>query len=270
MTNYINKTLLAFILSVFCHSLTNANTIVQQPVPNTLDADELAAKKSKKCTNAQYPVKQYFGINFLGEIPESKFQVTEQSWKQLENQPCIFDENVIRDQFQTDVALWMNTIFLTDKDTKGKVGGKTLKEKHVAKLHETQRFLKRWFLLMAYGPMSFVTHDNASAKDPTEPTYEVPAPFPYPLASALSHGQRILIVLQDLPNGKGLDQMTYNLLLGGDYQEDPIVDELRSFASHGTHQAPNGKIVEDKLLAGVLGAIKGDHHMVNVPLGGIK
>lgn len=269
MSTYLNKISMAFILSVFCLEQAIAEQGAIQNPPATLNAEEIAAATLKKCPSAKYPALQYFGINFLGQIPPEKFNITEKSWKQLENEPCSFDENVIRDQFQTDVGLWINTIFVSAKSIGFKVGGKALKEKHVVKLKETQGFLKRWFLLMAYAPMSLFTNDNASAKDPTEPTYQVPAPFPYPLASALSHGQRILIVLQDLPNGKGLDKITFNLLLGGDYQEDPIIEELRSFASHGTHQTPNNKVVEDKLFAGVLGALKGDHHMVNVPLGGV-
>ncbi|MBP9752275.1 MAG: hypothetical protein KBD31_00470 [Proteobacteria bacterium] len=242
------------------------NVINQHPQNNDEDASAVAALK--KCPNTKYPTSRYFGTGFVGIIPQVKMTINENTWTQKMNQPCIFDEAVIRDQFQTDIALWLNTI-LVKKGVGEMVGGKKLKAKHISKLNETQNFLKRWFLLMAFSPLKYVTKDNAGAKNPGTPDYQIPQPFPYPLASALSHGQRMIIELQDVVNGKGLDSAFYNLLLGGDTDEKPIIDELRSFASHGTHQEPNGKVAEDKLLSGFMSAIQLDHHMVDVPLGGV-
>lgn len=224
-----------------------------------------AAEELEKCNLPQYPADQYFGKNFVGPIPPESFNVTPARWTQKENPACVFQGNTIKDQFQTDVVMWFNTMFKKAQV----VGGKALKEKHIVKLKETQNFLKRLFLLMAYAPMHYVTKKNASAKDVGVAGYQQPLPFAFPLASALSHGQRILMTLVDAPQGKGMDKAVYNLLLSGDASENPIIDELRSFASHGVSQAANGKLVEEKLKVGFMGAIQGDHHMVNVPLGGV-
>ncbi|CAO5676792.1 MAG: hypothetical protein HEEMFOPI_01029 [Holosporales bacterium] len=234
---------------------------------NQPDDDDLAVASLKKCPAPKYPTSRYFGKNFVGALPATKMRINEQSWKQKENPPCEFKDDVIQDQFQTDVAMWLNTI-LVKKEIGEMIGGKKLKEKHVSKLHETQKFLKRMFLLMAFAPLKYVTKDNASAKNPGTPDYIAPQSFPFPLASALSHGQRIVVEIDDVANGKGLEQAVYNLLLGGDIDEKPIIDELRSFASHGTHQEVNGHVAEDKLMTGFMGALQLDHHMVDVPLGG--
>jgi hypothetical protein len=173
------------------------------------------------------------------------------------NSACVYTEEAIRDQFRKDVILWHNAMFKQPKN--GKVSNKTLQTKHLTQLRNTQNFLKRWILTLAFGPLKYVTKNNASSKEQGEAGYQAWTPFPYPLASALSHGQRMIIMLKNVGNLK-----MYNLLLSGNQNTTSTIDFSRMFASHGVHEK-NGKIIEDKLMAG-MGA---SHHGVNVPLGGV-
>ncbi len=213
--------------------------------------------KSKKCSAETFPDVEEYGKVFLGEFRDEDWLVTQNTWEQEMNERCNYSESVIRAQFRTDAILWYNAMFTQPRD--GKVSAKTLKKKHLDQLHNTQSFIKRWILMLAFSPIMYVTRNNASAKSQDDANYQAWSPFSYPLASALSHGQRMLVMLKNINNIK-----MYNLLLSGDQNIRSSIDFGRMFASHGVHEK-DGKLVEDKLMAGI-GA---SHHGVNVPLGGV-
>ncbi len=213
--------------------------------------------KSKKCSIEIFSDVDDYGKTFLGEFSDDDFRVTQDTWEQEMNTRCNYSERAIRAQFRTDVILWYNAMFAQPKERR--VSDKILKKKHLDQLNGTQNFIKRWILMLAFNPIMYVTKNNASSKSQDDSDYQSWSPFPYPLASALSHGQRMLVMLKNVSNIK-----MYNLLLSGNQNTRPIIDFGRMFASHGVHEA-DGKLVEDKLMAG-MGA---SHHGVNVPLGGV-
>lgn len=219
-------------------------------------------KMAKKCLSEQFPTEQSFGKEFLG--PFENMTVNETTWPQRMNSSCAYQSQSLKNQFRTDVNLWWNTIFKQPENVSGvkKIGGKILQDKHLVKLKKTQDFLKRMFIMFAYAPLSYVLNDNAAALPKSHPLHESIKPFPFPLASALSHGGRVLVVLRGIN-----DKSFFNLLLGGNESIESI-SFLRSFASHGVHEE-GGRIFEDKLFAGVLDTLALDHHGVNVPFGGV-
>lgn|GEM_PF-3556085 len=200
------------------------------------------------------------GIDCIGDFsnPED-WDVDSETWMQEKALEGGYNERAIISQFRADVKIWYHTLF----DVAKSVGGKRLKEKHLRKLEKVQNFLKRWFLTLAFIPLRCVTKDNASVKSKDHPDYQQMVDFPYPLASALSHGQRTVFKSQGIT-----EKMLYNLLLSGNYKKSPDIDYIRSFSSHGVSEEGEG-LQEDKLRFGVLNTLKGSNRGVDIPLGGV-
>lgn len=219
-------------------------------------------KMAKRCLLEKFPTELYFGKYFLD--PFNDLKITEKTWEQRINFPCFYERESLKNQFQVDVKLWWNTIFKKADLLSGfpHVGEKKLQPKHLKKIELTQIFLKRLFILFAYAPLSYVFNNNASALPKSDPLYEPLKPFPFPLASALSHGGRVLIILKNIK-----DKDFFNLLLGGN-EDTESISFLRSFASHGVYKE-SGKIFEDKIFMGLLDALSLDHHGINIPFGGV-
>ena len=206
---------------------------------------------------------QRYGKHFVSSIPLKKFSGLATVWTQKQNKPYEYDNENIRDQFQTDVAIWFQTLFsLTDK-----VGGKTLSHQEVIQLHQRIKFLKRLFLLLAYAPLKYIPQKSFSIQELSHSIFE--KPFPFPLASALSHGQRILISFFSNPHQPTLNTQLLNVLLTGNQNTQSNILETRSFASHGVSQHNNKQLREDKLVIGLMGALKRDHKMIDIPIGGV-
>ena len=187
-----------FMFLVFLRSDVAFAGTQREPINNATE------KKSKKCSTETFPDVESYGKTFLGEFSEDDFRVTQDTWEQEMNTRCNYSESAIRAQFRTDVVLWYNAMFAQPKD--GRVSAKELKPKHTKQLHSTQNFIKRWILMLAFSPVMHVTKNNASAKSQDDPDYQAWSPFPYPLASVLSHGQRMLVMLKNVNNIKALMQ----------------------------------------------------------------
>lgn len=125
-------------------------------------------------------------------------------------------------------------------------------KKAVQKARMQGAFLRRLLLLMAYGQVTYSLKDN---------DLDNQCPWPFPLASILAHGQRLLIVLEDMKASKLFDFLV----------QDKTIAYKRWAASHGVKVLKNGKVHEKKL--GVFGALwgglKGAHRGMDIPLGGL-
>ncbi|PIZ34320.1 MAG: hypothetical protein COY39_00350 [Alphaproteobacteria bacterium CG_4_10_14_0_8_um_filter_37_21] len=266
------QNILLSLIFVLCVNFLNGEILtprkkdkaLKQPTQTIKHQDPLN-KSSSKCINPQYPKHKKFGKDFVSPLPLEKIQIDSQSWKQQHNSDCVFTNDNIQDQFQSDIGIWLNTLF----NRTNTVGGKKLSNKEQYILIKKQEFLRRWFLLMAYAPIHYVRSDNASSENSNSLSFQRPVHFPFPLASSISHGQRILMTLTNKSGTSKLNKLMYNLLLSGAVDQKPVIDEFRSFASHGVSKAPNNKLIEEKLLTGFLGAIRGNHHMINIPVGGV-
>ncbi|MDP2193852.1 MAG: hypothetical protein Q8K36_04950, partial [Alphaproteobacteria bacterium] len=218
--------------------------------------------QAKKCDVTDFPTKRFYGKDFIGSF--HNFPVTQQIWQQDMNVDCNFREDVLYQQFKTDVILWWHTMF-AKPHWNGKdfvIGGKKLVRKHTQDLKARRNFIKRVYLMLAHMPLLCDYNNNASVLDKANELYQDPMPFPYPLASALSHGGRILIVLEGMS-----DREFFNVLLSGK-EDTQCIAEKRRFASHAVEQC-NGKIYETKVLMGLVDAISGDQYGVNIPFGGV-
>jgi hypothetical protein len=171
-------------------------------------------------------------------------------------------EPAANSQFQVDIQLWLSTIFKT-AFVGQKVGGKTLVEKHIQKLRQTQAFLQRYIILMALNPLVMVYKNNGTAQAGHQ--QEEPIPFPFPLASAISHGGRVLMVL---PPEVHFSKM-FSFLIAGEESvkmgSDRDISYNRHFASHGVSINKNNHFEEEKLLAGITGT----HRGIDLPFGGV-
>ncbi len=241
-------------------------SLPSQPVTNaTTTRVTRAVSLPNSLPNYSFP---NFGKKFLGTFAETDWQVTQSTWKPLTVAKDAFSLDAIKDQFRKDVILWSATI-IKQPLVNGKIAGKQLEKKHIDKLGNTQAFLKRWVLTLAACPLMYVTSEhgkssnNASSLAPQDPNYQDLKPFPFPLASALSHGQRMIVELLDITYDK-----MYNLLLSGDQNLKPTIDFKRAFASHQVSDTKYGQLIEDKVIAGLSASIRGNHCGVNVPLGG--
>ncbi len=209
------------------------------------------------------PAHVNFGKAFLGPFAATDWQVKRETWKQKMNTTKgAVNLEAAKDQFRKDVILWYATM-MQQPPAGHMIAGKKLEEKHLAQLKQTQDFLKRWVLMLASCPLSYVTKKNASSLPISNPEHQDLMPFAFPLAAALSHGQRMIVKLLDVT----YNQM-YNLLLSGDKNVAPTIDFMRSFASHQVSER-GGELLEDKVFAGVAASIQGNHRGVNVPLGGV-
>ncbi|CAJ1356292.1 unnamed protein product [Effrenium voratum] len=109
-------------------------------------------------------------------------------------------------------------------------------------------------------------------------TEQLGDPWPYPVASVLGHGSRVLIRLEDVESSEFL-----NYLLTGDphivdWKESrpPIPLQKRIAATHSVELKETGQIVEKKLrvtnagsnMQNLLDGIRGKHMGLNLPIGG--
>jgi hypothetical protein len=123
--------------------------------------------------------------------------------------------------------------------------------------NEKQEFLKRLILTLAYVPLQYKKEGGAERS------------WPFAIATALTHGQRILF------KNIGLRADTvYNWLLAGDTASTPVIDDKRPAASHAAEETKDGNIVEKKLgffmiAKNLQHGKKGHHRFVNIPFGGL-
>lgn len=177
-------------------------------------------------------------------------------------------------QFTADIVVFFNTMFPSNEREKSihtckralapQQKSQDCLDKKLMLEDERQNFVKRLFLILADAPLQF-----------TETANNIPSlkTWPYPLAVALSHGQRILF---DMEIGDG--NTLYNLLLTGDFSKIPQIDMTRLGASHGFNaEELNGKLeIKEKKLGGLknlpknmLLGITGKHRGVNIAIGGV-
>ncbi|MBM3632726.1 MAG: hypothetical protein FJX03_03335 [Alphaproteobacteria bacterium] len=177
-------------------------------------------------------------------------------------------------QFTADIVVFFNTMFPSNEREKSihtckraipaQQKSQACLDKKLMIEDERQNFVKRLFLILADAPLQF-----------TEQANNIPSlkTWPYPLAVALSHGQRILF---DMEIGDG--NTLYNLLLTGDFSKIPQIDMTRLGASHGfSAEMLNGKLeIKEKKLGGLKNlpknmmlGITGKHRGVNIAIGGV-
>jgi hypothetical protein len=124
---------------------------------------------------------------------------------------------------------------------------------------EINRILGRLFVTMAFGGLKFCTAPNrvADLKD-----------WPWSLATALSHGQRVDFALHGADSGD-----LYALLVKGSVPKDFKDPYPRLAASHG-FRWQDGRLQEVKykgmsLIYAVTDGLKGRHHGIDVAFGGL-
>lgn len=155
-------------------------------------------------------------------------------------------------QFQGDAVLLFNTLFVDATSPEVQAIEKKFGKKAVQKARMKGEFLRRLLLLIANGDVTYSLKDN---------DIENQCPWPFPLASILAHGQRLLIILEDMKA-----DTLFNFLV-----KDKSIAYKRWAASHGVKVLKSGHVHEKKL--GVFGALwgglKGAHRGMDIPLGGL-
>lgn len=127
-------------------------------------------------------------------------------------------------------------------------------------------FLKR--LLVCYALCGVYYSEAGNAE-------QLGDPWPYPIASVLGHGSRVLIRLEDVDSSEFL-----NYLLTGDPHivdwkdhKPPMPIQRRIAATHSVELTETGTIVEKKLrvtnVADAVRCINGNHMGLNLPIGGV-
>jgi Novel toxin 11 len=158
-------------------------------------------------------------------------------------------------QFEKDREMILNTLFPANPNLV-KIQGK-LSPSDLALVEEKKRFVKKLLLLITLGDLTYSPNDN---------DYPNLKPWSFPMASALCHGQRILLQYQ----GNSRELLEY---LGGG-KNLPVFKE-RIAASHDVDLNKDGFPIEVKLKGLVGGAkniaagLAGNHLGSSIPLGGI-
>lgn len=161
----------------------------------------------------------------------------------------------IQQQFEKDREMIFNTLFPSNPNF-DKILGKLSKSDQVL-IEEKKQFFKKLILLTVLGEVYYTAKDN---------DYQNLKPWPFPLASAFCHGQRILLQYQ----GNSKEVLEY---LGGG-KNLPVFKE-RIAASHDVDLDKAGWPVEEKLkgltggLENIAAGIAGKHLGCSIPLGGI-
>jgi hypothetical protein len=161
----------------------------------------------------------------------------------------------VEKQFEKDREMILNTLFPANPNLE-KIQ-KILSPGDLKLVEEKKRFFKKLILLITFGDLAYTPNDN---------DYKNLKPWPFPVASTLCHGQRIL--LQYFGNSK--EPLEY---LGGG-RELPVFKE-RIAASHDVDLNKEGEPIEVKLKGLVGGAkniaagIAGNHLGCSIPLGGL-
>lgn len=165
-------------------------------------------------------------------------------------------------EFERDEKLFLDTLFPDNEEEKNK---------HYPDEEKRRNFMKRLFITLAYGKFE-------SSTDP----YGQQAnwkPWPYPLAVALSHGQRVVIQIEG-EHGEHVikGQQFLNLLTTGNEKFLAPFVKNRSAASHGfSYEKDDLKNpLKEIKLKGVKGTAKniklgveGKHFGINVAYGGL-
>ena len=171
-------------------------------------------------------------------------------WAQIKWVPT--NDLPVEKQFQKDRVMILNTIFPANPNLE-----KILSSSDRKLVEEKNRFFKKLILLITLGDLAYVQNDN---------DYQNLKPWPFPMASALCHGQRILLNYQ----GNTKEPLEY---LGGG-KDLPVFKE-RIAASHDVDLNKDGQPIEVKL-KGLVGGFKnisaglaGTHLGCSIPLGGL-
>lgn len=161
----------------------------------------------------------------------------------------------LQKQFEKDRGMILNTLFPLNPNLE-KILSKLSKRDQVL-VEEKKIFFKKLLLLSVFGELSYTPKDN---------DYQNLKPWPFPVASAFCHGQRILLQYQ----GNSKEVLEY--LAGG--KDLPVFKE-RIAASHDVDLDKAGWPVEKKLkgltggLENIGAGIAGKHLGCSIPLGGI-
>lgn len=176
----------------------------------------------------------------------AKWQITEQTWQNQKAQPG---------SQPNDAVLWAATLTPDPSKIKPIATVGWVSKKQLKQEESKRQFLKNLFIALKVGPLKMTTVSN----DFTQPKH-----WPFSLASALSHGQRVLIIF------KGVKLKDFWATLGLN-----AVASKRSVASHGISFDKQGNPLEKKLkgvkgtLKNVQLGLKGQHFYVNIALGGL-
>lgn len=202
-------------------------------------------------------------------INESEWSLKAETWGRGDLEVAKIDPNSVMKQFKADIIIFYNSLFpsndLQNQTLSCQKSPKTCKNDKFLLELERQDFLKRVILVLADAPLKFSQEGNnqSTAKE-----------WSYPLAAALTHGQRIVFDLYGVGDGNPF----YNLLLAGSPFKKNKIDMTRTAASHGFSSAivKGQVVVHEEKLRGFQGTLKnfkiglkGQHKGVNIALGGL-
>ena len=174
------------------------------------------------------------------------------SQNSLENSKTLWEPRgteSIHDIGVEDGAFWLRTLF-PEPDVYERLHlSQKIKDEEFQKLF----FMRRTFLMLAALGISYTPRANDR---------EFLKPWPYPLATALSHGQRILIEGVNVSS-----QQVLNLLTGTHSKGLPKYIYTRTFASHGTVWNKKLNQFDEVKLKGGKGALKQAGQMIGRGVG---
>jgi hypothetical protein len=160
-----------------------------------------------------------------------------------------------RKQFEKDKEIFLQTLF--SQNLNGKKIFSSLSPKDKLKYLEKIKFIKKLIFLIAGAGLQYTIRDN---------DYQHLRPWPFPIVSAFSHGQRILFIIRQTKAEEVFNFLTSNKKSG--------IARRRMMASHSVKLNKNNP-VEIKL-KGFIGSMKNlwdgiraKHFGVNIPLGGM-
>lgn len=237
MNEYDMKLIIVLIISLvfFCEKHVLAKE-------NDLDV-------TKSCILKNDP--NFSGCNFvLPKLGIVDWNVTQCTWiKKSDKSLCA--------AFQTDAILFYNTLFPDEN----RVRELSLSPEFLADQKKREKFLKRLFLYLVLAPLEFTSHEND--------VHDLKL-WSYPLATALSHGGRILFEVDDVPPQDSI----YRKFLTGSWTQPVTGDIRRAAASHGVKRDKFKNIFEQSLkllgsFKNIYIGLKGAHRGYNIAFGGL-
>jgi hypothetical protein len=184
------------------------------------------------------------------------FSIHQGTWE-----PVKQSGNQVEIQGKADVLILLHTLFPTVEGAK-RVGANTAQYQETIEKAEA---LKRFLIMMKVAKLHLVTAAQQNLNKNS-----VGVVWPYALASAFGHGQRILVTL----NGVKSEELL-SFLLGQTNGKYPDFVKKRAVSSHGVRQLADGSLEEIKM-SSILGATTnlfkgalGKHLYINYSWGGI-
>lgn len=165
-------------------------------------------------------------------------------------------------QAERDPRFIFATIFSNVDQVKAFVKNVNKPDPPLAESLNRSKILSRIVVTMALGGLKYTQTDKANLKD-----------WEWPLATAISHGQRVIFEFDDLDNAARV----YTLWVNGkpleDFKnfEDPY---KRGYGTHGFSFGSDGKTLKEEKIkidpvAHVVNWLKGNHHGIDLPFGGL-